>query len=223
MVSVNGKEEMTSARREVMVKVMELQDAPHNPPARIIDRNIATLAESMQEYGQKMPILITKSKRIIEGHRRKYAAIKLGWKYVRCIIDDKEEDADAIYATVNDNMAKMTSNDHLGIWLRNPAAVTRRRQHLLEDAQRMVGRQLMVQLYENGYGHSAIKTGKQILSLIGKDNNENLKRLLKWGIKYMALWSVYRMARLGEDPRVIWRAIEDDKDISLTMKIKESS
>src|SRR5690348_16004911 len=55
--------------------------------------SIRTLAATMAEVGQQQPARIRPNGQrftIIDGHRRKEAARLLGWKTLRCEVEDKE-------------------------------------------------------------------------------------------------------------------------------------
>ncbi len=51
------------------------------------------LLESLEKFGLLQPVRINKYNMIISGHRRVAAAIKLGWKYIDVVKDEKTIDA----------------------------------------------------------------------------------------------------------------------------------
>ena len=67
-------------------KVTELKAYEKNP--RKNDNAVAPVAESIKEFGFKVPIIIDKDNVIVAGHTRLMAAKKLGMKSVPCIIAD---------------------------------------------------------------------------------------------------------------------------------------
>ena len=67
-------------------KVTELKAYEKNP--RKNDNAVGPVAESIKEFGFKVPIIIDKDNVIVAGHTRLKAAKKLGMKTVPCIVAD---------------------------------------------------------------------------------------------------------------------------------------
>ena len=59
-----------------------------NNPRRIGDNAVEALANSIKEFGFKVPIVIDKDNVIVAGHTRLAAVKKLGLKEVPCIVAD---------------------------------------------------------------------------------------------------------------------------------------
>lgn len=70
----------------IMKKVGELKPYENNP--RINDDAVDKVANSIKEFGFKVPIVIDKNNVIVTGHTRLKASIKLGLNEVPCIIAD---------------------------------------------------------------------------------------------------------------------------------------
>ena len=68
-------------------KVSELVPYEKNP-RKISEEAINAVAESIQEFGFKNPILIDKNNVIIAGHTRRLASLKLGLEEVPCVVVD---------------------------------------------------------------------------------------------------------------------------------------
>lgn len=68
-------------------KVSELVPYEKNP-RKISEEAINAVAESIQEFGFKNPILIDKNNVIIAGHTRRLASLKLGLERVPCVVVD---------------------------------------------------------------------------------------------------------------------------------------
>ena len=66
--------------------IKEIKPYEKNP--RMNDQAIDKVAQSIKEYGFKVPIIIDKNNVIIAGHTRLKASEKLGLKKVPCIIAD---------------------------------------------------------------------------------------------------------------------------------------
>jgi DNA modification methylase len=67
-------------------KITELKAYEKNP--RKNDNAVAPVAESIKEFGFKVPIIVDKDNVIVAGHTRLRAAKKLGMKTVPCIVAD---------------------------------------------------------------------------------------------------------------------------------------
>lgn len=67
-------------------KITELKEYENNP--RNNDDAVEAVAESIQQFGFKVPIVIDSNGVIIAGHTRRKAAVKLGLDTVPCIIAD---------------------------------------------------------------------------------------------------------------------------------------
>lgn len=57
-------------------------------PRKIPDEAIDAVAESIQTFGFKNPILIDKNNVIVAGHTRRLASLKLGLESVPCVVCD---------------------------------------------------------------------------------------------------------------------------------------
>lgn len=72
---------------EIVIKpINELIEYENNP--RNNDKAVAPVAESIRQFGFKVPILLDKDNVIIAGHTRLKAAITLGMESVPCIMCD---------------------------------------------------------------------------------------------------------------------------------------
>lgn len=67
-------------------KITELKEYENNP--RNNDDAVEAVAESIEQFGFKVPIVIDSNGVIIAGHTRRKAAVKLGLDTVPCIIAD---------------------------------------------------------------------------------------------------------------------------------------
>lgn len=67
-------------------KLYEIEPYENNP--RKNDNAVAYVAESIRQYGFKVPIVIDKDGVIVAGHTRYLASIQLGLESVPCIIAD---------------------------------------------------------------------------------------------------------------------------------------
>ena len=69
-----------------MIKVEELKPYENNP--RFNDDAVEYVANSIKEFGFKVPIVIDKDNVIVAGHTRYKASMELGLEEVPCIIAD---------------------------------------------------------------------------------------------------------------------------------------
>jgi site-specific DNA-methyltransferase (adenine-specific) len=93
-----------------MIKVEELQPYAGNP--RKNDVAVKAVAESIKNFGFKVPITIDKEGVIVTGHTRLRAAIKLGMKEVPVIrLDDLNEDQIKAFRLVDNKVAEIAEWD----------------------------------------------------------------------------------------------------------------
>lgn len=70
----------------VNVPIGELKPYENNP--RVNDKAVEYVAESIREFGFKVPMVITPDKVIIAGHTRLAAAFSLGMEEIPCVMAD---------------------------------------------------------------------------------------------------------------------------------------
>jgi DNA modification methylase len=94
----------------VMKKVSELKEYENNP--RNNEAAIDAVAKSIEEFGFKVPIVITKEDVIIAGHTRLKASLKLGLATVPCIVaDDLTEGQIKAFRLADNKTAELASWD----------------------------------------------------------------------------------------------------------------
>lgn len=69
-----------------MIKIENLKPYVNNP--RFNDDAVKYVAESIKEFGFKVPMVIDKNNEIVAGHTRYKASLELGLKEVPCIVAD---------------------------------------------------------------------------------------------------------------------------------------
>ena len=93
-----------------MKKVSELKEYENNP--RNNEAAIDAVAKSIEEFGFKVPIVITKDDVIIAGHTRLKASLKLGLATVPCIVaDDLTEGQIKAFRLADNKTAELASWD----------------------------------------------------------------------------------------------------------------
>ena len=96
---------------EIITKsVDDLIQYENNP--RLNDKAVTPVANSIKEFGFKVPILIDKDDVIIAGHTRLKAAIQLGMREVPCILcDDLTPERVKAFRLVDNKVAEFADWD----------------------------------------------------------------------------------------------------------------
>ena len=91
-------------------KVAELIPYENNP--RINENAVGAVAESIREFGFKVPIVIDKNNVIVSGHTRWKASQQLGLKTVPCILaDDLTEEQIRAFRLADNKTAELATWD----------------------------------------------------------------------------------------------------------------
>lgn len=199
-----------------LVKVHELKPSPWNPPKRITLAAIKSLASSMDRVGQQVPILVTESKQIVEGHRRWAAAKYLEWDYISaCVVDD--DAAEHIYAEVNNEVSKLQGNDALCVWMSNPSAVTSKKAKEFKKFAEIIGNKRMDKLAKSGM---SIRVAKTAISISRFCDLEDVGSITDWLIRYAGtgtIGQIMKAIEAGEGRESIRRAFLADKAVKITI------
>ena len=92
------------------IKLSDLKPYENNP--RKNDRAVEPVANSIKEFGFKVPIVINKDNVIIAGHTRYKAAKKLGMKTVPCIkADDLSEEKVKAFRLADNKVSELAEWD----------------------------------------------------------------------------------------------------------------
>lgn len=92
-------------------KLDELKPYEKNP--RINQESIDYVANSIKEFGIKVPLVIDKNKYIVTGHTRYLACKQLGIKEVPCIIaDDLDEKQNKLFRVVDNKVSEFSRWDY---------------------------------------------------------------------------------------------------------------
>ena len=98
-----------------MIKIIEKsidELIPYENNARINDKAVDAVANSIKEFGFKNPIIIDKNNVIIAGHTRLKALQKLGIKKAPCIIaDDLTEEQVKAFRIADNSTAQIADWD----------------------------------------------------------------------------------------------------------------
>lgn len=92
----------------VLKKVEDLKPYVNNP--RFNDDAVEYVANSIKEFGFKVPIVIDKNNTIVTGHTRYKASMELGLKEVPCIIaDDLSEEQIKAFRLADNKVSEKSS------------------------------------------------------------------------------------------------------------------
>lgn len=95
----------------VMSKINDLIPYENNP--RNNDEAVQYVAESIKNFGFKIPIIIDKEKTIVAGHTRLKAAVQLGMEQVPCIIaDDLTEEQVKAFRLADNKVGEIAEWDY---------------------------------------------------------------------------------------------------------------
>lgn len=93
-----------------MVKIKDLKPYEENP--RNNDDAVEYVANSIKEFGFKVPIVLDRNNEIVAGHTRYKASLKLGLKEVPCIIaDDLNEEQIKAFRLADNKVAEKAEWD----------------------------------------------------------------------------------------------------------------
>ena len=89
-----------SDKKVLLIPVNTLRHTPYNPPSRTkkgaaLDR----MVNSIKQYGQIYPLLVTTDRDVVDGNRRLAALLICGVEFAECIVTDLPKDE--IFGCVN--------------------------------------------------------------------------------------------------------------------------
>jgi ParB-like chromosome segregation protein Spo0J len=95
-----------------MVQICDLHDHPRQRElfGDLPAAEFAALVEDLGRYGQREPIRILESGRILAGHQRVRAGRRLGWTEIKAIVIEVQDEAEAEELLIADNLHRR----HLG-------------------------------------------------------------------------------------------------------------
>lgn len=94
----------------VSVSLQDLRPYENNP--RLNDNAIDSVANSIKEFGFKVPVVITKDNVIVAGHTRYKASLKIGLKEVPCIVaDDLTEEQIKAFRLADNKVSELSEWD----------------------------------------------------------------------------------------------------------------
>ncbi len=202
-----------------LIPLARLKDAPHNPPGRVDPKNLKELADSLDLIGLLHPVTVTASEEIIDGHRRCAAARLLEWEDIECNV--VEEDAATVYASVNVSARRMSGNDAITVWLKNPKAVTLSMARRLAAMEKVIGRTLVRKIADHGYTVRVYQTALRVCRYCEDEAHESVQAVTLWLLDVATIGHVMKALEAGESPRTIMTAVKKNKPVAFRLTIEE--
>lgn len=198
-------------------KIADLKSASYNPIGRTDKKKLAGMIKSIEAVGLIYPIAITKSGQVIDGHRRLAAVKEMGWEEVPVVV--VSGDAEAIYASVASATRRLNGNEALQVYLKEPLAISDRLRGIHEEAEKVLGRELLQKMAKQGTSITMYRWGKQIAGYVNDTRPEFIRRATQWSLKYRNTRVVIGMINLRHSPDVIRKAVINDKPINATYTV----
>ena len=210
----------------VMMNPYELDPAPFNPPSRTSTASLVKLEQGIKEVGGiVVPLIASKDKRLIDGHRRLAVAKKIGLKEVPVIISSLSLQQGWVVA--NDTSMGVGSRDWVHLHYSGVSLEYIPRSHALKIAQvkELIGEEGFMRLAEAGMATSALDVSRMAVRYItgksGRDaiDNRLLSKTLVWIIQHNQQAATRAAITSQISPRVLQWAIENDEPISKTRRV----
>jgi ParB family chromosome partitioning protein len=110
--------------------------------------DLTLLMDSMRRHGLLNPIVVTRDRELVAGHRRLEAARRLGWQRITASVIDTEQETTLLEVEIDENtQRKNLSTDELADAyvrldrLKNPGLFKKLRQMIVSFFRRIFGKQ----------------------------------------------------------------------------------
>lgn len=199
------------------IPIAAIKTASFNPKNRVEEKWLTTLKRSMETVGLIYPIVVTAKNQLVDGHRRLAVAKALGWKEIKAIVSPL--DHVDLYSQLNYTAARMTGNDSLGIWLKQPRAVSPRTATRIEAVEKRVGRKMITQLYEAGLSLRAYRRAYEIATYVGAEESDQfIRRALVWMIEF-GTGPMLQALAIQQPARIVRQAIDESKPMKMRLAV----
>jgi len=200
------------------MKLTDLRSAKYNPESRTDRKKIAPLMANIEEIGLIYPLAVSESGEIIDGHRR-YAAIKeMGMEEVPVLI--VKGNAKAIFAGVNSTTRRITGNEKMQIWLREPQALSPSDQRIHREAEANLGRSALEKIARHGGSVTFYRWTKEVCSYCENRKPAFMRDVLRWIMKHKQARLLGALIAMKQPPKLMLDAIRQDKPISPSYQVQ---
>jgi hypothetical protein len=203
---------MLAGRKVTNVAISKLKLAKFNPSTRQAD--ISGLVKSIEKVGLLVPITITKVFEVADGHRRIAAFKKLGWNEIPAIV--AAGSLPEIFAEVNGSVKRLTGNETLQVYVKEPNAVSAKVRAAVEELEGVAGRTMVERMAANNFTLGTWHTAKRIAKEADVNSDTETLKILRWLMKYRCARTAGRALQLGTPPSKIMAAVRNSKPIKLT-------
>ena len=94
------------------IKVSEIK--PYEANARLNDKTVEKLVDSIERYGYVVPIVVDEKNVVVAGHARLKAITQLGWEDVECLVSKLSEDKNKEFRILDNKIQEISTwNDEL--------------------------------------------------------------------------------------------------------------
>lgn len=201
------------------VLIAKLKSAPHNPADRTEGprSGITQLAKSIEKVGLVVPITVTKSNHIIEGHRRVTAAKLLGWDSIQAIVMATDNiSAEHIYAEVNANMIRLSGNQNLHVYLSTPQAVTESAKKKYETLEAQFGLPMLNRIVAKGLSVNILNVANKIALYLDLDSDAECKKIATWLMSHRNSLTVRAYMTMNQPTKPLMLAIKNNRPLKAT-------
>lgn len=219
MTATTSSSKAVKVTQRKLIPLARLKDAPHNPAPRVDPKNLRELVDSLEMIGLLHPVTVTTDEEIIDGHRRCAAARLLGWADIECNV--VAEDPSTVYRSVNRTARRMSGNDALSVWLKNPSAVPDRTAAQFALMTSVIGRQLAQKIAAAGYSARIYQTAMRVCRYCEDTANETVQSVVRWLLDVATVGHVMKALEAGESPKLIMQAVRRNKPIVFRLAIEE--
>lgn len=188
------------------ISCSRLKYSKHNPERRI-KQKIGQLAKSIQSIGLQYPILVTSDNVVIDGHRRLAACRKMGLETIACLVT--EQDGNTIYSDVNANAYKLSGNDAMFVYLKDPTAVRAPVRKRMERMEERLGRSMMETIQKHGFSVLLFVFAEKLCKECDRDDDQWVRRVVRWMMTCESLGYVRSLVNTKMvSPAAVLRAVK---------------
>jgi hypothetical protein len=200
-----------------MVALADLKPAPYNPPRRTTPKALKALIDSLDLLGLLSPITVSPGLDIIDGHRRVAAARALNWLQIECNV--VEQEATAVYASVNVTARLMSGNDALCVWLACPTAAPARLIPAFNAMETVLGREMVERIARQGLSLRVYKTARSICRYCDDLTPATIVKMTAWLIEFPVIGQVMKAMDAGVSPRSIMDAVRRNRPVKISLEV----